>query len=280
MGRQSLKSKQNQILLRRIRNVRTFSRSLQKEIEEEKEKSKSNKGEIITLSSNLTQQIEESKANKDQINAFTNNLTQQVEESKANKDQIIIISNNLTQQVEESIANKDKIITLSNNLTSLMDSPYLNVCGYQSVATSASVIITYSKPLEFNHTNIPYSGGLDPDTGVFTAPISGIYMASASGQFYINSNNPQSTISFRKNQIMFTHSKISAYFSDGVNMENFSREIPLHLNQGDKLDLYVQQVSYGIFEVNFCIALNLAVDSISSDMDMQTNNDEDDEHVH
>jgi len=249
MGKHSPKRKQDQILRRQIRNVRKFSRSLQKEIEEDKK---------------------ESEANKDQILAFSNNLTQQVEESKANKDQIITLSNNLTQQGEE-------IITLSNNLAPLMDSPYLYVCGYKGVSDGNNVIITYDS-LYINHTNIPYSGGLDLDTGAFTAPISGIYTVSMSGYIAIHTSH-FTYISFRKNEINIL-ANIATAINDGIKTDTFSRELPLHLQQGEKLELYIEDNQSGIFRVTFCITLNLAVDSISSQTDMQTSNDEVDEHMH
>jgi len=233
MGKHSPKRKQDQILRRQIRNVRKFSRSLQKEIEEDKK---------------------ESEANKDQILAFSNNLTQQVEESKANKDQII----------------------------TLMDSPYLYVCGYQSFSQGNNVIITYES-LYINHTNIPYSGGLDLDTGAFTAPLSGIYTVSMSGYIFTKKTDYETYINFRKNEINID-SQIRAYISDGSNTDNFSRELPLHLKQGEKLELYITDYSADnyadIWRVTFCITLNLAVDSISSQTDMQTSNDEVDEHMH
>ena len=103
---------------------------------------------------------------------------------------LAITKDNFANALKDPATREEAVITNSNlaitkgdldkkyqnfeiEVTKLRNPPYLNLCGYQYYTKISSGTIPYSYLL-CNSTNIK-GGGLDTDSGVFTAPISGTY---------------------------------------------------------------------------------------------------------
>lgn len=154
--------------------------------------------------------------------------------------------------------NKNNITQIKNTPTTTTEDNFLFVCGAQNMASSG--IIRYDK-LMINYTNIANPGGLNPSTGVFTAPVDGIYVVSYSMMNWADYNDVEVVIYLRLNSTEISETReISRYSApSGAVKEGFGRELPLYLPAGETLDLYWKTGTGGIYDITFCLTLAKAV---------------------
>jgi len=260
MGNRGSNNKDIQELRRRMRNLNKWITSIQSKVKQDRVSGKAareaNKDKIMTISNKMALLEQNSVSGK--------------AAREANKDKIMTLS-------DEMAANKDKIMTLSNETASLVDPPYLYVCGYDIDEYSRDTTITYSSTI-INQTNIMVPGGLDLYSGAFSAPISGLYSVTMSGYVTdLNSAAGDTEIYFKKGDtLLLPRVRAGSETSDKI-YDNFSRELPIYLNQGENVTLYIAENSAEIFRITFCITLNPAINVVPSSLDLPTSQDEDDQ---
>merc|ERR1719500_190521 len=151
---------------------------------------------------------------------------------------------------------KTALMELELEVTRAKEPPFIHACGYQS-DTIVSGTISYSSLL-YSSTNMPGVGGLDTETGVFTAPHPGSYTATWSTLARNNAGDHDVDIYLYKNGQRIEESyHVSDYTGpSGRVADQGGRTLVQHLALGDTLELYCDNCKAGIFYTTFCVSLS------------------------
>jgi len=165
----------------------------------------------------------------------------------------------------------------NNKTTEIIDAPYLFVCGAQDEFeyTAGWKVMPFDK-LMINFTNILNSGGLEIDSGIFTAPISAIYSVSYGMTHWAYSGEARVDMYLRKNGVNIYETKEMSQYtgSSGYVDQGFGREMPIYLEAGETLDLYVYKAEH-IWYTTFCLTLIKPVDGAYAGLIMTLSLDDD-----
>ena len=154
----------------------------------------------------------------------------------------------------------DKLVNLETSLAIIRNPPYLNLCASQHVFAGVSQAISYES-IFFSAYNEEWqdSHGMDISSGVFTAPISGIYSVTYSLMNSLHSPEEIISIFVHKNGERIPESEhFSKYAHSGTTgwtYDQGGRSITLHLNSGDRLELWCEDCAAEIVRVLTCISL-------------------------
>merc|ERR1712037_909589 len=143
-------------------------------------------------------------------------------------------------------------------VTRVKEPPFIHACGsYSGWLTIVSSTIPYSSLL-YSSTNMPGVGGLDTETGVFTAPHPGSYTATWSTYATDDAGDLPVLIYLYKNGQRIQESRhVSSYSGpSGLVADQGGRTLVQHLALGDTLELYCDDCSAEIWYTTFCVSLS------------------------
>ena len=157
--------------------------------------------------------------------------------------------------MEETLKETQENLTKAQTaLSFLKEPPYSHACGgYNDRLQLTSNTISY-KTLLYSSTNVK-EGGLDIETGVFTAGWPGSYTITWSLRAANDAGEEVVNIHLRKNGQTIPDSWHSSYCGSKNVGDQGGRTLVLHLETGDTLDLFCNDCSAGIFYPTFCVSL-------------------------
>ena len=177
----------------------------------------------------------------------------------------------IMQEMKAELELRDEMIAeLKRDLRTIKNPPYESVCGYNYDCRDVDSILTYNSPLHHLSTNIgsgvcpPDSsggcvknGGLNPDTGVYTASWSGDYMITWTSVALPDSYDDKIYIYLYHNGERVTESVQESYFGgdSGYIADTGSRTLFRRLELEDTLYLICKNCSGEIFKTTFCITM-------------------------
>ena len=134
--------------------------------------------------------------------------------------------------------------------------PLVSVCGEKFTFTSNSATIPYDS-LFHSSTNIPGGPALNTETGVFTAPLAGIYYVTWALLSANDAGDNGVFIYLRHNGITIVETRhYSSYTgSSGYVRDQGGRTVNLELAAADTLELWCDDCSAYIYNTTFCINL-------------------------
>ena len=138
--------------------------------------------------------------------------------------------------------------------------PLVSVCGEKFTFTSNSATIPYDS-LFHSSTNIPGGPALNTETGVFTAPLAGVYSVTWALQSSDHAGDHWVDIYLRHNGINIGETRHDSYYSgsSGKVDDQGGRTVNLELAAADTLELWCDDCSAEIGYTTFCINLLQAV---------------------
>ena len=136
------------------------------------------------------------------------------------------------------------------------DPPLVSVCGYKNNFHSNSATVIYDSLLH-SSTNIAGGPALNTETGVFTAPLAGVYSVTWALNSYNGAGDHYIDIYLRHNGINIVETRhISQYTgSSGHVWDQGGRTVNLELEAADILELWCDDCSAEIYRTTFCINL-------------------------
>merc|ERR1712142_115789 len=177
--------------------------------------------------------------------------------------------NDLKEALKELSATKQNLTAkaedLERKVKALEDPPYIHTCGSQSHSLySGMKTITYSGLLYCSSNTA--GGGLDIDTGLFTAPHAGSYTVTWSlvvrgdGDPY---DPPYVDIYIQHNGDNIKESRhVSQYTGDSGHVwDQGGRTLLISLSVGDTVALYCESCYAGIKYITFCVSLTTPADN-------------------
>ena len=136
------------------------------------------------------------------------------------------------------------------------DAPLVSVCGAQDRFSGHSRTVTFSSLLH-SATNLPYGAGLDIGSGVFTAPLAGVYSVTWALRAWNDAGDRQLWIYLRHNgadlhKVTHTSSYTGAR---GAVWDQGGRTVNLQLSSSDTLELFCWDCTAHIRQITFCVSL-------------------------
>merc|ERR1712037_725755 len=153
---------------------------------------------------------------------------------------------------------KTALMELELEVSRVKEDPFIHACGsYSGWLTIVSSTIPYSSLL-YSSTNMPGVGGLDTETGVFTAPHPGSYTVTWSTFASDDAGDDAVSLYLYKNGQRIQESRhVSSYSGpSGLVADQGGRTLVQHLALGDTLELYCDDCSAEIWYTTFCVSLS------------------------
>merc|ERR1711874_671147 len=146
----------------------------------------------------------------------------------------------LTATQDDLATTKTALMELELEVTRVKEPPYIHACGYQLFSTIKFSTIPYSSML-YSSTN-QETGGLDTETGVFTAPHPGSYTVTWSTMAGDNAGEHYEAIFLYKNGKRIDESVQVSWYTgpSGKVYDQGGRTLVQHLALRDTLELYCQ----------------------------------------
>lgn len=138
----------------------------------------------------------------------------------------------------------------------MRDPPIVYYCGFNTVYDSNSHVVPYSSPIFYSYSN-QETGGLEPSTGIFTAPVSGTFRVTYSNVAQTDPGKHDVEIYIQKNGASIPESyQYSRYTgpSGGVRSGG-GLSMLLHLDLGETVALYCDDCSAMVSKILFCVNL-------------------------
>merc|ERR1712037_915400 len=179
-------------------------------------------------------------------------------ELAATRDDLATSLNDLATTKDDLATTKTALMELELEVTRVKEPPFIHACGsYSGWLTIVSSTIPYSSLL-YSSTNMPGVGGLDTETGVFTAPHPGSYTLTWSTYAIGGAGDPSVHIYLYKNGQRIQESRhVSSYSGpSGLVADQGGRTLVQHLALGDTLELYCDDCSAEIWYTTFCVSLS------------------------
>ena len=128
------------------------------------------------------------------------------------KDDLAIALNDLA-TMDDLATTKTALMELELEVTRVRETPYIHACGYQEFNYNSpkAETISYSN-LFYSSTNMPGVGGLDTETGVFTAPHPGSYTVTWSTSANNDAGEEKVFIYLYKNGQRIEESETMSYY--------------------------------------------------------------------
>merc|ERR1711915_207646 len=157
----------------------------------------------------------------------------------------------LEERLEKAIAmNQEQ----AAEINSLREVPVIYQCGYQDFTGSLNAYVPYDS-LYFSHTNEWTSdGGLDTNTGIFTAPVPGTYIITYSALIDDDDWDTSARLFIVKNEGFIQESKHESAGGTTVNDQG-GRTLILHLSLGDRVGLWCTDCSAYVYDILTCFYL-------------------------
>merc|ERR1711992_316115 len=200
---------------------------------------------------------------KAELAAIKDNLEVTQDELAVTKDDLAVTKDELAATKDDLAVSKDELAVTKDALAKdvlaiLKASPYIHACGAHYEGLSASYGTIPYTSLLYSSTN-QEDGGLDIDTGVFTAPLGGSNSVSWDTTASLD-HGEDVHIFLQKNGERIPESHHNSYYGgdDHVN-EQGGRTMVLYLGIGDTLQLFrsdVNQEGGYMFNTIFCVSLN------------------------
>ena len=145
---------------------------------------------------------------------------------------------------------------LEFRVDSLENPPIVSVCGSQKRFSGDFTVVNYDYLLH-NATNLAGGPALDIGSGVFTAPLAGVYSVSWALSADNAHGEPSVSIYLRHNEVNLEETRhYSSYSgSSGWVGEQGGRSLVLELAAADTVNLYCDNCSAAIDRTTFCITL-------------------------
>jgi len=143
-----------------------------------------------------------------------------------------------------------------NSINVLSDPPEIFVCGYKEYTTATSSILTFDR-LSYARSNQP-TGGLDPETGVFTSSYPGTYSVSWSLVAIGDAEDTMVSVYLQKDgEYVGDESRHYSWYTgaSGYVDDQGGRTLILHLDLGETLSMFCADCSAAISYVSFCVSL-------------------------
>jgi len=159
---------------------------------------------------------------------------------------------------EETIRKlQEKNEKLERDVSFLSDPPHTFTCSsHYTTLTISSQRIPYTSLL-YSSTNVD-GAYMDTGAGVFTAGLGGTYTATWSLAAWDNAGDTSVDVYLRRNEEIIVESHHGSYYtgpSGGVDNQG-GRTLVLHLDRGDRLDLWCDDCDAGVGHVTFCVSLS------------------------
>ena len=146
---------------------------------------------------------------------------------------------------------------LENELSVLKEPPFAHFCGsYNGGLSITTNIVSYSNLL-YSSTNVAGTD-LDISTGIFTSGWPGSYTVSWNLGVDASSGDNAVWIYLRINGNQIADSMHQSYYNgiSGYVYDQGGRDMIVHLDRGDTLDLYRKDCSAKIQFTIFCVSLS------------------------
>merc|ERR1719347_672755 len=159
----------------------------------------------------------------------------------------------LTKLEDDLTMCKETVTAHDESIRALLDPPEVYYCGIKGSYISEGTIRYES--LFYNHTNQP-TGGLDRNSGLFTAPVPGTYEVNWSIKGQDSDESESTKVYLYKNgeYVRDAFQKPVEYInSPGTVYATVSKTILLYLDVGGSI--YLRHTGNPIEEVMFCISL-------------------------
>ena len=139
--------------------------------------------------------------------------------------------------------------------------PHLSVCGsHKEGFHSNSATVPFTRLLH-SATNLAGGPGLDIASGIFTAPLAGVFSVTWDLAADNDGGNHLFNVFLRHNGVTMDDTQHQSYF-DGTSfylVEQGGRTVSVQLRKADTLELWCENCSAGIFFTTMCISLQQAL---------------------
>merc|ERR1712123_342923 len=221
-------------------------KQLKEENKKQKEVNQENEGKMKTLHKhNIQQQEKITHLEADSMKCSQETLSRIEEQTNHvfSLTEIVDSLNKTSQDHEKSI-------------NVLSDPPEIFVCGYKEYTTATSSILTFDR-LSYARSNQP-TGGLDPETGVFTSSYPGTYSVSWSLVAIGDAEDTMVSVYLQKDgEYVGYESRHYSWYTgaSGYVDDQGGRTLILHLDLGETLSMFCADCSAAISYVSFCVSL-------------------------
>merc|ERR1712037_714424 len=160
--------------------------------------------------------------------------------------------------LDDLATTKTALMELELEVTRVKEDPFIHACGsHYSPLYTMSGTISYSSLL-YSSTNMPGVGGLDTETGVFTAPHPGSYTVTWSTFASDDFGDHYVALYLYKNGERIDESHHQSYNSgpSGFVYDQGGRTLVQYFALGDTLELYCENCGAGIYATTFCVSLS------------------------
>merc|ERR1712083_598221 len=149
-----------------------------------------------------------------------------------------------------------RVSVAEEELTRLRDMPYMHTCGWRGKTFVVEEAVWYEN-IFYDSTNME-SGGLDWESGVFTAGHPGTYTISWSLMMEGDMGDKALHVVLRKNGIGIDDTFHESYYNPSVPGSMYDqggRTVLVGLEMGDTLDIYCIDCSSVLWYLTFCVSL-------------------------
>jgi len=219
-------------------------------------------GRLTTIQENITRQDRDIEgiltATQENFTRVDTDVEENRNEIAGNKNKISAVEGTSLTNKNGIADNQNKISALEGNVTRHDKGVYY--CGYQDNTWSKGATITYQSLVTSYHSSGVGSGGLDTSTGVFTAPLQGVYTVTWSLYADNDDWDPAVQIYLYKNGNRMDESYHRSYYTgpSGQVWDQGGRSLVLQLAEGDTVKLYCENCSAGVYRITFCISMEKA----------------------
>jgi len=206
---------------------------------------------ISWIEGNMTEHRNDINKNQEDINKNQEDIKKHRNDINKNREDIENGEVRMAEIEEDVMDNKEDIARHDKGVY---------YCGYRYNTNSKGATITYSHLVTSYHSSGVGSGGLNRYTGVFTAPLRGLYTATWSLVARNSAGESAVEIYLYLNGNRMDRSKHVSYYTghSGHVSDQGGRSLVLQLAEGDTVKLYCEDCSAMVGQITFCISMEKA----------------------